>query len=60
MGKGRRKCRRATRDEGAEGVHEGHFHIPAGLVVRGERRQFICQLELHMSQRSISSSSKGI
>ena len=21
-------------------VHKGHFHIPAGMVVRGERRQY--------------------
>jgi len=38
MGEERRKCRRAIWDEGAEGVHKGYFHIPAGMVVRGGRR----------------------
>jgi len=60
MGEGRRRCRRASWDEGAEGVHKGHFHIPAGIVVRGGRRQCICQPALHMSQRNIFSSSKGL
>jgi len=60
MGEGRWRCRRATWDEGAEGIHEGHFHIAAGMVVRGGRRQCICQPSLHMSQSSISPSSKGL
>jgi len=47
-------------DEGAAGVHIGHFHIPAELVVRGGETQSICQLALHMSQRSILCSSKGL
>ena len=42
MGQGKRRCRRALRDKGAGGVHKGHFHIPAGKVVRGGRRQSIC------------------
>jgi len=43
MGEGKRRCRRAPRDKGAGGVHKGHFHIPGGMVVRGWRRQSICQ-----------------
>jgi len=42
-----------TCDEGAEGVHKGHFHIPTGMVVRVGGGQSICQPALHMSQRSI-------
>ena len=34
--------------------------IPVGMVVRGGRRQSICQPALHMSQRGIFSSSKGL
>jgi len=34
--------------------------IPAGMVVRGGKRQSICQPALQMSQRSIFSSSKGL
>jgi len=34
MGEGKRTCHRAPRDKGASGVHKGHFHIPAGMVVR--------------------------
>jgi len=60
MGEGKLRCRRGPWDEGAGGVHKGHFHIPAGMVVRGERRQSTCQPALHMSQRSILSSSKGL
>ena len=62
MGEGKRRCRSGPWDEGAGGVHKGHFHIPAGMVVWGGRRQSICQPALHMSQRSISSfpSSKGL
>jgi len=60
MGEGKRRCRSAPRDKGAGGVHKGHFHIPAGIVVRGGRRQFICHPALYMSQRSIFSSSKGL
>ena len=41
MGEGKRRCRRASQDKGAGGVHKGHFHIPAGMVVRGGRRQSI-------------------
>ena len=33
MGEGRRRCPMATWDKGAEGVHKGHFQIPAGMVV---------------------------
>ena len=60
MGEGKRRCRRASQDKGARGVHKGHFHIPGGMVVRGGRRQSICQPALHMSQRSIFSSSNGL
>ena len=31
MGEGKRRCRRASQDKGAGGVHKGHFHIPAGI-----------------------------
>jgi len=60
MGVGKQRCRSGPWDEGAAGVHRGHFHIPAGMVVREGSRQFICQPALHMSQRSIVSSSKGL
>ena len=60
MGEGKRRCRSGLWDKGAGGVHKEHFHIPAGMVVRGGRRQSICQPSLHMSQRSILSSSKGL
>ena len=30
-----RRCRRGPWDGGAGGVHKGHFHNPAGMVVRG-------------------------
>jgi len=33
---------------------------PAGMGVRGLSRQSTCQMALHMSQRSIFSSSKGL
>jgi len=56
MGEGKRRCRSAPRDKGAGGVHKAHFHIPGGMVVRGVRRQSICQPSLYMSQRSIFSS----
>ena len=56
MGEGKRRCRSGSWDEGAGGVHKGHFH----MVVTGGRRQSIGQLALHMSQRSIFSSSKGL
>jgi len=46
-------------DGGANKGHHG-FHIPAGIMVRCEGRQTLCQLALHMSQRSIFSSSKGL
>jgi len=48
MGEGKRRCRSGPWDEGAGGVHKGHFYIPAGMVVRGGRRQSICQPALHM------------
>jgi len=32
-------------------VHEGHFQVPCGMVVRGGRRQSICHPALHMSQK---------
>jgi len=38
MGEGKRRCRSGPWDEGAGGVHKGHFHIPAGMVVRGWSR----------------------
>jgi len=62
MGEGKRRCRRASQDKGARGVHKGpgHFHIPGGMVVRGGSKESICQPALHMSQRSIFSSSKGL
>ena len=50
----------STLAQRAGGVHKGHFHIPGGMVVRGGRRQSICQPALHMSQRSIFSSSNGL
>ena len=59
MGEGKRRCRRAPRDKGAGGVHKGNFHIPGGMVVRGGSRQPICQLALHMSQKSIFFLVKG-
>ena len=34
MGEGKRRCRSGPWDEGAAGVQKGHFHIPAGMVVR--------------------------
>jgi len=49
MMEGRRRCRRATWDEGTEGVHMGHFHIPAGMVVRERKRQSTCQPALNTS-----------
>ena len=36
--------------------YEGHFQIPAGMLVRGGRRQSICKPALHIPQRSIFSS----
>ena len=38
IGEGRRKSRRVTWNEGGQGLHKGHFHIPAGMVVRGWTR----------------------
>jgi len=60
MGEGKRRCHSAPRDKWAGGVHKGYFHIPGGMVVRGGIRQSIRQKALHMSQRSILSSSKRI
>ena len=40
MGEGTRRCRSGPWDEGTGGVHEGHFNIPAGMVVRGGRRPY--------------------
>jgi len=60
MVEGKRRWRSGPWDEGAGGVHKGHFHIPAGMVVREGGRQSICKLALQMSQRSIVSSSKGL
>ena len=31
-------------------LHDGHFQIPTGMVVRGGRRQSIRQPALHMSE----------
>jgi len=59
MGKGKRRCRSVPWYEGTGGVHKVHFHIPAGMVVRGGRRQSICQPALHMSQRSLFFLVKG-
>jgi len=45
MGEKRRSCPRATWDKGAERIHKGHFHIPAGMVVRRGQytnRRYIC------------------
>ena len=50
MGEGKRKCRSGPWDEGTGGVHKGHFHIPAGMVVRGGR---MCQPELCANRRYI-------
>jgi len=55
-----RRCRRGPWDGGAGGVHKGHFHNLAGMVVRGRRRQSMCQPALHMSQRSIFSLSNDL
>ena len=62
MGEGRRRCHRGPWDGGAGGINplQGNFHNQAGMVVRGGRRQSICQPALHMSQRSIFSSSNGL
>jgi len=60
MGDGRRRCRSGPWDEGAGGVHKGHFHIPAGMVVMEAIIDFILQPALHMSQGSIFFSSKGL
>jgi len=60
MGERKQRCRSGPWDEGAGEVHKGHFHIAAGMVVRGGGRHSICQLSLHMSQRSTFSSSKGL
>ena len=40
--------------------HKGHFQIPTEMVLRGGRRQSICQPALHISQRNIFLSSKGL
>jgi len=42
---GGRRCRRAACDEGVggEATRCGSFHVLAGMVVRGGRRQSICQ-----------------
>jgi len=37
----------------------GYYQIPARMVVRGGRRQSICQPALHTSQRSIFFFIKG-
>jgi len=42
MEEGKRRFRSGLWDEGTGGVHKGHFQIPAGMVVRGGRRQSIC------------------
>jgi len=60
MGEGKRRYHSGPWDKWAGGVHKGHYHILAGMVVRGGRRQSICQPALHMSQRSIFPSSKGL
>jgi len=41
MEEGKQRCRSGPLDEGTGRVHKGHFHIPAGMVVRVERRQCI-------------------
>ena len=45
--------------EGGEGT-SGHLQMPTGMVVRGERSEFICQPVLLKSKRSIFSSSKEL
>jgi len=60
MGEEKRRCRSGPWDDGAGGVHKGHFHIPAGMVVKGGMRQSTCQPAFNMSPRSIFSSSKGL
>jgi len=57
MGEGKQRCRKGPWYQVTEGVQKGHFRIPAGMVLRGGRRQSC--VSLHMSQRSIFSSSKG-
>jgi len=42
-GRGEVEVSQWTWDEGVGGVHKGHFHTPAGMVVRGGGRQSICQ-----------------
>ena len=51
MGEGKRRCRGGPWDEGTGGVHKGHFHIPAGMVARGGRRQAMCQPALHLTEK---------
>jgi len=40
-------------------LHKGYFQIPAGMVVRGERRWSTLQPALHLSQRSIFFGQRG-
>ena len=52
MGEGKQSCCRAPLDKGPKKVHNGHFHIVGGIVVRGGRRLSAFQPTLHMSQRT--------
>jgi len=60
MCEGRQRGRRADKIEEGGDLHKGHLDFSVGMVVRGERRQSLRQPALHMSQKSISSSSQGL
>jgi len=53
-------------DEGAGGLHKGHFHIPAGMVVSGEgspyaKRRYICHREIIFTcQRDSDTPRRGL
>jgi len=57
MGEGKRRCRSGPWDEGAGGVHKGHLHIPAGMVVGGvggrpyANWRYICHREAFFSRQ---------
>jgi len=51
MGAGRRSCHVTIWGKRWRGVHEGHFQVRCGMVVRGGRRQSMCHPALHISQR---------
>jgi len=66
MEEGKRRCRSGPWDEGTRGVYQGHFHIPAGMVVVGGRRQsnanqrYICHREAFFPrQRDFDTPDRG-